>query len=108
MPRYDYECQTCHRAFELSQSFDSEPVAMCPHCQNGARRVLHAVPIVFKGSGWYVNDHGKRGSVPATGSNKKESSESDSKSTGDSDSATKGKAKAETKSTSGSDKSSSD
>ena len=61
MPRYDYECESCHHRFELRQSFDSEPVATCPECQNRATRKFHSVPIVFKGSGWYVNDYGKRG-----------------------------------------------
>ena len=107
MPRYDYECETCHREFEIVQSFDSEPVATCPYCQNSARRMLHAVPIVFKGSGWYVNDHGKRGSVPAANSDKNESSESESKPVADTDSAKKGKSKSEAKSTSGSGKKSS-
>ena len=59
MPRYDYECETCHNRFEVKQSFSSEPVANCPVCQNGARRVIHSVPVVFKGSGFYVNDYGK-------------------------------------------------
>ena len=59
MPRYDYECQTCHHRFEVKQSFESDPVATCPDCMNGARRVIHSVPVVFKGSGFYVNDYGK-------------------------------------------------
>lgn len=59
MPRYEYVCNSCGHGFELRQSFDSEPVAECPVCQNGARRRISAVPIVFKGSGWYVNDYGK-------------------------------------------------
>jgi putative FmdB family regulatory protein len=63
LPRYDYECQTCHNNFEVKQSFASEPVATCPVCHSGARRVIHSVPVVFKGSGFYVNDYG-RGNVP--------------------------------------------
>ena len=59
MPRYDYQCQTCFHHFEVKQSFSSEPVATCPVCTNSAKRVIHAVPVVFKGSGFYVNDYGK-------------------------------------------------
>jgi putative FmdB family regulatory protein len=59
VPRYDYECPNCHNVFEVKQSYSSEPVATCPECANGARRVFRAVPIVFKGSGFYVNDYGK-------------------------------------------------
>ena len=61
MPRYDYECKTCHHTFELKQSFNSNPVADCLACGKEARRVIHSVPVVFKGSGWYVNDYGKGG-----------------------------------------------
>ena len=66
MPRYDYVCQTCGHQFELRQSFDAEPVATCPQCENTARRKFTAVPIVFKGSGWYVNDYGKKSSTTST------------------------------------------
>ena len=62
MPRYDYVCPDCGNEFEVRQSFDSEPVATCDSCQGTARRVIHSVPIVFKGSGFYVNDYGKKGS----------------------------------------------
>ena len=78
MPRYDYECESCHNRFELKQSFDSEPVATCPSCEGKARRKFHAVPIVFKGSGWYVNDYGRRNgstSAPAEAAEAKESEE---------------------------------
>ncbi len=97
MPRYDYECDTCHHVFELKQSFSSEPVATCPECQNGARRLFHSVPIVFKGSGWYVNDYGKRSTTMSSDSDSKEKSE---KKKSKSDSSSKAESKSETKSTS--------
>ena len=59
MPRYDYEFGKCHNTFEVKQSFSDEPVAPCPDCRGIASRVIHAVPIVFKGSGFYVNEYGK-------------------------------------------------
>ncbi len=65
MPRYDYECEAGH-GFELKQSFVSEPVADCPVCGRLSSRKFSAVPIVFKGSGWYVNDYGKKGSSSAS------------------------------------------
>ena len=83
MPRYDYECTSCHHVFEMRQSFDSEPVAACPECSNQANRKFHAVPIVFKGSGFYVNDYGKNSSFTSKPAESKdsssESSSSDSK-----------------------------
>ena len=48
--------------FEISQSFSSEPISDCPECSSLAKRQFQVVPIVFKGSGWYVNDYGKKGS----------------------------------------------
>ena len=62
LPRYDYRCDSCNHEFVLRQSFDSEPVADCTECNSTATRQFHVVPVVFKGSGWYVNDYGKKGS----------------------------------------------
>ncbi|MSQ41115.1 MAG: zinc ribbon domain-containing protein [Dehalococcoidia bacterium] len=59
MPLYDYECGRCHHIFELRQSFHDDPIASCPRCQSDARRLIRAVPVIFKGSGWYVTDHGR-------------------------------------------------
>ena len=56
MPIYEYECSECDFLFERRQRFDEEPVAMCPKCQGKARRVINSVPIIFKGSGFYVTD----------------------------------------------------
>ena len=32
---------------------------MCPKCQGKARRVIHSVPVIFKGSGFYITDSRK-------------------------------------------------
>ena len=61
MPRYDYRCSGCGHEFEIKQSFSDEPSASCGECGDEARRVIHSVPVVFKGSGFYVNDYGKGG-----------------------------------------------
>ncbi|MBI4331567.1 MAG: zinc ribbon domain-containing protein [Chloroflexi bacterium] len=71
MPIYDYECERCRCTFERKQRYDEEPTAIC-ECGGKARRVLHSVPIIFKGSGFYVTDHGKRGTAESTGSAGKE------------------------------------
>jgi len=63
MPIYEYECSLCDFRFERKQRFDEEPVAMCPKCQGKARRVINSVPIIFKGSGFYVTDS-RSGSAP--------------------------------------------
>jgi len=36
---------------------------MCPECQGKTRRVIHSVPIIFKGGGFYVTDNRKGGAV---------------------------------------------
>ena len=57
MPIYEYECGVCQFRFERRQKFDEEPVAICPECQGKARRVIHSVPVIFKGSGFYITDN---------------------------------------------------
>ena len=59
MPTYEYECSLCHHHFERKQNFDEEPVAMCPKCQGKSRRVICSVPVIFKGSGFYITDSRK-------------------------------------------------
>jgi len=59
MPLYDYECGTCSHKFEMHRSFSEGASAICPRCQGTARRVFTPVPIVFKGSGFYVTDYRK-------------------------------------------------
>lgn len=63
MPIYEYECNDCHCLFERRQRFDEEPVAVCPKCEGKARRVIHSVPIIFKGSGFYITDSRQGGSA---------------------------------------------
>ncbi len=60
MPVYEYECGDCQVHFERNQSFDAEPLAMCPECRGKARRIIHSIPIIFKGSGFYTTDSRKK------------------------------------------------
>ena len=66
MPRYDYECLSCSNVFELKQSFSDEPVANCPICGSPSRRKFYAVPVIYKGSGFYTTDYA-RSSLRANG-----------------------------------------
>ncbi len=63
MPIYEYECNLCHFRFERRQRFDEEPVAICPECEGKTRRVLHSVPVIFKGSGFYTTDSRKSSDI---------------------------------------------
>jgi putative FmdB family regulatory protein len=56
MPIYQYVCSKCNTNFELRQGFNDESVASCPKCKCQARRLFVPVPIIFKGSGFYVTD----------------------------------------------------
>ena len=63
MPTYDYNCEECGADFELRLKFSDDVEQPCRECGSIAKRQFSAVPIVFKGSGWYVNDYGKKGSA---------------------------------------------
>ena len=84
MPRYDYQCTSCDRQFELVQSFKEAGSGTCPECSGEGRRVFHAVPVIYKGSGFYTTDYGRPKSPPSEAKEKESSSESESKSSGSS------------------------
>ena len=64
MPLYDYQCDSCGHIFELRQSFSAATEGPCPRCQGNSRRRFHAVPIIYKGSGFYTTDYKKTGYSP--------------------------------------------
>jgi len=57
VPIYEYQCEVCGHHFEVIQKFSEEPVTSCVVCAGPVRRVLSAPALVFKGTGWYVNDY---------------------------------------------------
>lgn len=56
MPIYEYQCSNCKQRFELRQGYKDKAIANCPVCKSNARRLFSPVPIVFKGSGFYITD----------------------------------------------------
>lgn len=63
MPTYDYECDGCKRRFEAFQSMSEAPLTSCEVCGASVRRIFSSgVGIIFKGSGFYVNDYKNKGS----------------------------------------------
>lgn len=56
MPTYQYRGIECDHVFEVHQSFSDDALTDCDVCGKPVRRVIHASPVVFKGSGWYVTD----------------------------------------------------
>ena len=59
MPRYDYRCVDCQEEFELVQTFGEAGSGVCPACSGAGRRLFHAVPVIYKGSGFYTTDYGR-------------------------------------------------
>ncbi len=59
MPTYEYRCPDCAHQYEKREGFDAPAAQKCPQCGGTAQRVIHAPPIVFKGSGFYVTDSRK-------------------------------------------------
>lgn len=83
MPTYQYRGIECDHVFEVRQSFSDDPIAICEICGKPVRRVIHASPVVFKGSGWYITDS-RPTSDPVGGvqdASKKPESEASSKKT---------------------------
>ena len=57
MPTYHYRCKNCNYDFTEQQSFTDDPITVCPECgEEQVRKVYSAVPIEFKGSGFYRTD----------------------------------------------------
>jgi len=58
MPLYEYHCNQCLTDFEVRRSFSDTGTPECPVCHEDAYviRKFSAPAIVFKGSGFYVND----------------------------------------------------
>ena len=70
MPTYEYECEKCHKGFEIFQSMKDEPLKTCPKEQcrmakwgkGKVRRLLGTgAGLIFKGSGFYITDYRSEG-----------------------------------------------
>jgi putative FmdB family regulatory protein len=85
VPTYEYQCDACHRQFEVRQRISEDPLTVCDVCGGHVRRLLSAAPFILKGGGWYVTDYPsesrKKAMEAETGTGKaSESKTSDSKS----------------------------
>lgn len=87
MPTYVYACKACGHEFEKFQSFNAKALRTCPQCAEKAlSKVIFPAGVVFKGSGFYVNDSKStstattsKDSSPKEGSSKDTSSENGAK-----------------------------
>ncbi|MFI5265787.1 MAG: FmdB family zinc ribbon protein [Chloroflexota bacterium] len=109
MPIYEYECGSCGRRFEQLQRITEDALATDPECGGSVRRVIQPVGIIFKGSGFYVNDSRKASSSSSSSDSPKSDGKSESgKAEGKSEtkSETKSEGKSDSSSSSGSSSSS--
>ena len=66
MPTYEYECLECKHRFDVFQSMKDDPISICEKCQGNVRKRFNSTGIIFKGSGFYVNDYKKNSSESST------------------------------------------
>ncbi len=57
MPTYEYECLECKNRFEVFHSMNDSPVSECEKCGKPVRKIFNSAGVIFKGSGFYVNDY---------------------------------------------------
>jgi putative FmdB family regulatory protein len=60
LPLYEYACLKCKRHTDKIEKMVGPHLKKCPHCGGKVESVITAPAIQFKGSGWYVNDYGKK------------------------------------------------
>ena len=76
MPIYVYECRDCGAGFEVEQRISEDPLTDCRSCDSGTiRRIIQPTAVMFKGSGFYVNDSAGTNSAQASGESKAETKE---------------------------------
>lgn len=63
MPIYEFECEECGHRFEVMMGFDEDPPDTCPQegCGGKVSKLFSPPAIIFKGSGFHVNDYGSNG-----------------------------------------------
>lgn len=83
MPNYEYVCSKCDQHIEVYQTFAEEPLKRHAGCGGKLTKVLGAVGIVLKGSGFYRTDNpssSRRSGEKSDSSSGSSSTSTDSKS----------------------------
>lgn len=55
MPQYTYRRED-GSTFTVRQKFSDDPLTVDPETGQKVNRVMHAAGVIFKGSGFYIND----------------------------------------------------
>lgn len=101
MPIYEYQCKKCDKNFEEFHGPHEKIQKKCEECGGELKRVFSPVGIVFKGSGFHINDYGKsskRDHSTSSSSTTEKKSKEESKPTTETKAAAETKASTETKS----------
>jgi putative FmdB family regulatory protein len=80
VPVYQYACTECGEQLEVRQSFTDDSLTVCPVCEGRLRKVLSAVGVVFKGSGFYRTDSRAAATSPSSTNGSDSSGDSSSES----------------------------
>lgn len=94
MPIYEYQCEKCGITIEEFHGVHEKIKKNCGSCGGSLKRVFSPVGIVFKGSGFHINDYGKSSKRDHSTS---ASSKTETKSSGEPKPLSESKAKTETK-----------
>lgn len=97
MPVYTYRRQD-GSTFDFRQSFRDGPLESCPETGQGVQRVIQPAGIIFKGSGFYVNDNNKAKNPAKANANGENGKTPKSEQTDKSSAAPKSEAKSASKS----------
>jgi len=76
MPLYEYECKDCGNRVEVLQGIDEQGPKCCKKCGGELKRLMGAPGLIFKGSGFYVNDYARKDTVADKPKGSKERTES--------------------------------
>lgn len=64
MPTYEFKCVNCGHLFERFLSISDNSSQKCPVCGKNTQRLISSgAGLIFKGSGFYVNDYRKKGKL---------------------------------------------
>ena len=59
LPIYEYQCTGCGAVRDIKHGFKETTAETCAVCGSSLQRLFKPAGIVFKGSGFYVNDSRK-------------------------------------------------
>ena len=79
MPLYEYRCKQCGSLKEIRHGFKEPHTEPCLQCGGEMARVFSPTGIVFKGSGFYVNDSRKSSAGKSDDAKSAETKPGDSK-----------------------------